>query len=189
MTTESKYSFKGQFLIAMPQLHDPNFYKTVTCISEHNTHGAVGVIINQVQPLLSAKLIFDELNIDYLAGAEDIPIYLGGPVHLNEIFILHGPPFDQDGCLLINQELALSNSRAILNAIAQQKGPKSYIICLGCAGWGPGQLDYEIKENVWVTTQCSNEIIFNRPLESRWEDAIKQLGIDPALLSDIAGHA
>ncbi len=180
---------KGQFLIAMPGMTDPNFFQTVTCISEHTEEGAVGIIINRAHPSIFANNIFDELEIKYIPAVKSIPIYIGGPVHINEIFVLHGPPFQWESCLIVNQFLALSNSKDIVKAIAMGNGPESFILSLGCAGWDKDQLEFEIKENVWLTCPVSEKIIFEIPVETRWEEAVKKIGIDPALLSDTAGHA
>lgn len=188
---EDKYpaSLKGQFIMAMPGLADPNFFQTVTCISELTPEGGMGIIVNRVHPFLSGKDIFDELKIEYTPEAGSIPIHIGGPVHVNEIFVLHGPPFNWQGCFIITPSLALSNTRDILEAIAKGKGPKSYIITLGCAGWGPGQLESEIKRNAWLICPVFEEIIFDIPVEARWEEAVKKLGINPSQLLDKAGHA
>ena len=189
MITQNPGSLKGYFLIAMPGLMDFNFHKTVTLISEHTDEGAVGIVINQIHAELKTKNIFQELGIDFVERAGRYPIHIGGPVHINEIFILHGPPVEWGDSLLITPELSLSNSRTILEAIAESKGPDSYIISLGCAGWGPGQLEYEIKQNAWLTTPYTKDIAFDLPMEDRWEESMKRMGIDPALLSDSAGHA
>ncbi|MBF0118274.1 MAG: YqgE/AlgH family protein [Desulfobacterales bacterium] len=182
-------SLKGNFLMAMPGLIDPNFSQTVSCICEHTRVGAVGIIINRVHPTLSGKDIFEELNIKYIQGANLVPIFIGGPVHVGEIFLLHGPPFGWKNTLMIKPSLALSNTRDILEAIAIGRGPKSYIIVLGCAGWGEGQLESEIIQNAWLTTPIVDEIIFDLSIETRWAEAVKKIGIDPALLSNVAGHA
>lgn len=180
---------KGHFIIAMPSLADTNFSRTVTCISEHTAEGAVGIVVNKVHQELNAKMIFEELEIGCTVSAEKIPIHIGGPVHYDELFVLHNTSPDWKGGLEINENLALSNSRTILEAIAQQKGPNSFIISLGCAGWGPGQLEWELSQNAWLTGPCRHDIIFQLPVEMRWETAIRQLGIDPVLLSETAGHA
>ncbi|QTA93623.1 UPF0301 [Desulfonema magnum] len=182
-------SLKGQFLMAMPGLADPNFALTVTCVCEHTPEGAVGIIINQVHSFLSAKDIFDELKIKYKPETASIPIYLGGPVHMGEIFILHGPPFGWEGCVMITSTLALSNTRDILEAIAMGGGPESLIIALGCAGWGPYQLESEIRQNSWLTSPVSEDIIFDISVDVRWKEAVRKMGIDPDLLSDTAGNA
>ena len=189
MATNHPATLKGQFLLAMPGLADPNFFQTVTSICEHNENGAMGIIVNRVHHSLTANDIFEELNISYGPGADSIPIYLGGPVHIGEIFVLHGPPFDWEASLMITPSLAMSNTRDILEAIAMDRGPESFLITLGCAGWGPGQLETEIKENAWLNYPIFEENIFNMPVESRWEEAVKKMGIDPTLLSDTAGHA
>ncbi len=187
--TEYQGSLKGQFLMAMPGLADPNFHQTVTCMCEHNSQGAMGLIVNRVHTALTATDIFEELKIEYLPNVEKIPIHVGGPVHIAEIFVLHGPPFDWEASLRITPHLAMSNTRDIIESIALGKGPDSFIITLGCAGWGPGQLEAEIKQNAWLTVPVFEENIFNMPVENRWKEAMRKMGIDPALLSDAAGHA
>lgn len=182
-------SLKGQFLMAMPSLADPNFHQTVTCICEHNSDGAMGLVVNRVHSTLTAKDIFEELKIGYTTGVESVPIHIGGPVHIAEIFVLHGPPFDWGACLKITPTLAMSNTKDIIESVALGKGPDSFIITLGCAGWGPGQLEAEIKENAWLTYPIFEENIFKMPVETRWEAAVKKMGIDPSLLTDTAGHA
>ena len=175
--------------MAMPGLADPNFIKSVTCISEHTPEGAVGIVINRLHVALNAKLIFDELQIPCGPELGKVPIYIGGPVHIDELFILHGRPFDTKGALQINQELALSNSKAVLEAIGRGDGPARYIIALGCAGWGAGQLEWEMKENAWLTAPCDMDILFGLPEAERWERAIRNMGIDPDCLMDTAGNA
>jgi len=188
---ELKYpdSLKGQFLMAMPGLADPNFFQTVTFMCEHTQAGAVGIVINRLNSSLTGKDIFGELKIKCIPEAESISIHVGGPVHVNEIFVLHGPPFNWQGSLVVTPTLAMSNTIDILEAVAMGRGPKYFIISLGCAGWGPGQLESEIKQNAWLTCSVSEEIMFNLPVESRWEETMRRVGIDPALLSDTAGHA
>jgi putative transcriptional regulator len=182
-------SLKGQFLMAMPGLADPNFYQSVTCLSEHNQKGAMGIVITRIHPEINAKMIFDELEIQIATDAQKIPIHIGGPVHMNELFVLHGTPFTWEGSMMVTGELALSNSRDILEAIAMGHGPQAFIIALGCAGWGPGQLESEIRSNAWMTGPYSEEIVFRTEVDQRWEAAMQRIGIDPALLSDTAGHA
>jgi putative transcriptional regulator len=182
-------SLKGHFLIAMPEMADFNFSHTVTCISEHTHSGALGIIINRVLSTVSGKTIFDELKLESAPGSESIPIHIGGPVHANEIFILHGPPFEWESCLMITEKLAMSNSMDIIAAIAAGEGPEAFVISLGCAGWGPGQLESEITQNAWLTCPVANEVVFSEPIESRWERTVKMIGINPALLSSTPGHA
>jgi putative transcriptional regulator len=182
-------SLKGHFLMAMPGLLDPNFSQTVTCICEHTDQGAMGIVINRILESLRAKNIFDELSIRCSRNAEDLPVYIGGPVHSGELFILHGPPFTWGATLQVTASLGLSNTSDILEAIAAGRGPESFLISLGCAGWGPGQLEHEIKENAWLTQPVFEENIFVLPFYERWAAALKKMGVDPVVLSDTAGHA
>lgn len=189
MSDEFNMSLKGHFLIAMPGLLDPNFARSVVCICEHTAEGSLGLVVNRTYPSLASKAIFEELSIEYVPETADIPIFFGGPVHMDELFILHGPPFDWGPSVEIGPSLAMSNNRNILEAIAVGKGPESYLIILGCSGWGPNQMESEMMENTWLSCPLSLDIIFDLSVESRWEEAVRKLGIDPALLTDTAGHA
>jgi putative transcriptional regulator len=182
-------SLKGHFLVAMPGLVDPNFSQTVTCICEHNDQGAMGIVVNRVHENLFIQDIFDELSIRATGAADAIPIHAGGPVHAGELFILHGWPFEWEASLMVTPSLALTNTRDVLEAIAAQRGPKAFMVSLGCAGWGPGQLEAEIKENAWLTHPVFEDTIFVLPVAVRWEETLRRIGVNPALLSDIAGHA
>ena len=182
-------SLKGQFLIAMPGMADPNFYQTVTFICEHTIEGSLGIVINRIHSSLSGKDIFNELELESGIDAVSIPIHIGGPVNTGQIFLIHGPPFDWEGCFQVSSSIAMSNTLDILSALSKGAGPKSFLISLGCAGWGPGQLESEIKQNIWLTSAVFEEIIFAIPVEARWQAAVENLGIDPTLLSDTAGHA
>lgn len=189
MIEDSSLSLKGQFLTAMPKLKDPNFFETVSIICEHNSEGAVGIIINRIHSALSGKDIFKELNIKYTPKMANIPIHIGGPVHAGEIFLLHGPPYAWDSCLMITPYIAMSNTMDVLESIAAGKGPESFILSLGCAGWSPGQLETEIKENAWLTISAVNEIVFNVSVEARWDETMRSMGVDPSFISETAGNA
>jgi putative transcriptional regulator len=182
-------SLKGQFLMAMPGLLDPNFYQTVVCISEHTHEGAVGIVINRPHPTLKAATIFDELGMAHHGAVGQQPVYLGGPVHISEVFILHSRPFEAEISLEITPRLAMSTTRYVLERIARGDGPELFMISLGCAGWGPGQLEAEIQENAWLTCDIDERILFEVTADQRWDSAMRKLGIDPSLLTDAAGHA
>ena len=169
MEDNASSSLKGTFLVAMPKLLDPYFYKTVTCMIEFTPEGSLGIIVNRVYPVLSGKDIFEELKTECMPDAASIPIHIGGPANMNELFVLHGPPFDWAGCHQITPTLAMSNTRDILSAIGANRGPECFIISLGCAGWGPDQLDSEIKENAWLTCDMMEDVLF----AYRWRSAGK----------------
>jgi putative transcriptional regulator len=185
MSDKTTGYLKGHFLMAMPGLPDPNFAQTVTCMCEHNETGALGFIINRIHPLLTGRELFEDLKIDFDDSIDSIQIHLGGPVQPSGVFVLHGPPFHWHGCMNVTPWLGLSNTRDILEAVAMSKGPENFIILLGCAGWGPMQLDSEIKDNAWLSLAISEEILFKTDISMRWEQTMMQIGI----LSDSAGQA
>lgn len=166
---------KGKFLLAIPGLPDPNFAQTVTCMCEHNESGALGFILNKIHPLLTGRELFEDLNITCDKSVDSLEIYTGGPVQPNGVFVLHGPPFDWNESLKVSDFLALSNSRDILEAIAVQKGPKSFMILLGCAGWGPMQLDNEMNNSTWLTCPISEEILFSTRTELKYDKAMMMI--------------
>ena len=186
---EFQASLKGHLLIAMPSLADPNFFQTVTYICEHTAEGAVGLVINRVHPELTIKAVFSELNLQSIPEVDSLPVHLGLPFHPSQIFILHLPPFGLEACLPVNPSLALSNSKDLLERLAKGQGPESFIITLGCAAWGPGQLESEIMANAWLTCPASEAILFETPVDKRWEGAARIMGVDVRLLTRAAGHA
>ena len=186
---ETPGSLKGQFILAMPGLKDPNFYQTVSIICENNDEGSVGLVVNRLHAQLSGEDIFKELRMEFDSKSSALPVHIGGPVHIGEIFMVHGAPFDWESCLMVTPTIAMSNTRDIVEAVAMGRGPDSCILSLGCAGWGPGQLEAEIRDNAWLTSPASDEIIFDCPVENRWTEAVRRMGIDPTLLSETAGHA
>jgi len=172
MTDTISQSMKGRFLLAIPGLPDPNFALSVTCMCEHNESGALGFIINKVHPLLTGRELFEDLGIECDENVDSLEIYLGGPVQPSGVFVLHGPPYDWNESLKVTDWLALSNSRDILEAIAKQEGPKSFMIILGCAGWGPAQLDNELNDSAWLSCPISEEVIFSTKIELKYEKAM-----------------
>ncbi len=175
MTDDIAQSMKGNFLLAIPGLPDPNFAQTVTCLCEHNESGALGFIVNKVHPLLTGRELFEDLSIKCDKSVDTLEIYLGGPVQPSGVFVLHGPPYDWNESLKVSDWLALSNSRDILEAIALQKGPESFMIVLGCAGWGPMQLDNELNDAAWLTCPISEEIIFATDTQLKYEKAMMMI--------------
>jgi putative transcriptional regulator len=191
MIEEKRYpsSLKGQFLIAMPSLPDPNFSETVTLMVEHTEEGGMGLVVNRKHPELVMADVFKELELEFISEMGALPLYIGGPVHTGQIFILHGAPFNWEGCRSVNASIALSNTKDVLIAIAQGNGPGYFLVALGCAGWGPGQLESEIMANSWLTCEADTSILFEIPEAKRWKAAASLMGIDTSRLMDIAGHA
>jgi putative transcriptional regulator len=177
------------FLIAMPNMADPNFSRTLTYICEHNEQGALGVVINRPIDMTLAAL-FERVELDLKdrrLGA--LPVYYGGPVQSDRGFVLHQPVGSWSSTLAVRDRIGLTTSRDILEALAMRTGPEKLLVTVGYAGWAAGQLEHEIKQNAWLTVEARGEIIFDLPAEERLVAAMGLLGIDFASLSDEAGHA
>jgi len=186
--TEPTY-LTNQFLIAMPTLADPNFFQTVTYISEHNAQGALGLVINRPLNLTLGQL-FEHLEISTdRADLAALPVYHGGPVQPEQGFVLHSPVGHWSATLRITDRLGITTSRDILQAAARGEGPEHLLVMLGYAGWGPGQLEQELAENAWLSGPADPAILFHTPTEQRWQAAAALLGIDLNLLTSHAGHA
>ncbi len=182
-------SLENQFLIAMPSLNDPYFNKTVTYICEHNDDGAMGLIIN-----LPVNLTLNELLAQLDEKKDELPelaqqVLTGGPVSTDRGFVLHSPQPGWRSSLALSDELMITTSKDILMALGSDKAPEHYMVTLGYAGWGPGQLEQEIQANSWLTMPADSDILFNTPIEQRWQKATEKLGIDLAHLSSDVGHA
>lgn len=181
-------SLRDHFLIAMPGMADSSFAHTVTYICEHSDQGAMGIVINQVMPL-SLRDIFAQMELTDSAGIGGRSVFAGGPVQVERGFVLHARGAEWQSTLHISPHLSLTASRDIIEALAEGQGPDEYLIALGYAGWGEGQLEAEVAANSWLTLPADSNIIFNTPLEQRWSAAAQSLGIDLNLISSVAGHA
>ncbi|MFK5913353.1 MAG: YqgE/AlgH family protein [Woeseiaceae bacterium] len=188
------FTLANHFIIAMPTLDDPNFEKSVSYICEYNDEGAMGVIINQLADI-TFKELCDQLEIEILdSEVEEIPIFIGGPVEIDRGFILHSPIGDWESTLAVSNDVGLTMSKDIIQAIAEgydsdNAPPKHYMVILGYAGWSEEQIEYEISENVWLNVPANNDILFNTPIEKRWSAAAATLGINIQQLSTDIGHA
>jgi putative transcriptional regulator len=186
---QSGFSLNGQFLIASPGMMDPHFSRTVTLICEHNEDGAMGLVINRLAPITMSE-IFNDIDLADQRG-EGAPelVYQGGPVQPDRGFILHTGSKEWESSLKLGDDLQLTTSRDILQAIATNEGPLEYRVALGYSGWGSGQLELEIKENAWLSCPIDKEIVFSPDTDQQWFDAGRLLGIDITRLSPQAGHA
>jgi len=179
----------GQLLIAMPGMRDERFAKSVIYMCAHTDEGAMGLVLNQVIDSLSFHQLLGQLGIEDDRAKGDHAVHFGGPVEAGRGFVLHTADYKQDATLEVDESIALTATIDILKAIARGHGPRKSLLALGYAGWGPGQLDSEIRQNGWLQVPADAEIIFDTENASKWERAIQKLGIDPRMLSDTAGHA
>jgi len=191
----SRIDLTNQFLIAMPGMADDTFAGAVVYLCEHTEKGALGLVINK--PIdIKLRNLFEkvELSLDRKDLAEQ-PVYFGGPVQTERGFVLHeklgaeGSDSPYTSTLAIPGGLEMTTSKDVLEALSHGAGPRRVLVTLGYSGWGAGQLEEEIGRNGWLTVNASPEIIFDTPIEKRYDRALALLGIDPRMLSQEAGHA
>lgn len=178
---------RGHFLVAMPQMDDPNFHKTVILICEANNEGAMGVIVNRPLPFTMGQ-VYDGQEIEE-RGSEGEPVHFGGPVQPEVGFVVYEGDSEYKSSLHVGKNVHLGTSLDILRDIANGAGPKRFLFALGYAGWAPEQLEGEVARNDWLLVPLDPEIVFSVDPEKRWERAVRSLGIEPALLVSGSGSA
>ena len=193
MASGSRIDLTNQFLIAMPGMADETFAGTVVYLCEHTEKGALGLVINK--PIdIKLKNLFEkvELELDRDELGEQ-PVYFGGPVQTERGFVLHDKLGEEaahyNSTLSIPGGLAMTTSKDVLEALAGGAGPKRVLITLGYSGWQAGQLEDELGRNGWLTVDADPAVIFDTPIEQRYQRALSLLGFDPRMLSQEAGHA
>lgn len=180
----------GQLLVAMPGMGDPRFDRSVIYMCAHSDDGALGLVVNQLVDHIDFPDLLEQLNIDTEAPARQIRVHFGGPVETGRGFVLHSADYTQDSTLQVNDQVGLTASVGILEAIAQgSPTPRHSLLALGYAGWGPGQLDDEVQANAWLQVPADEAIIFDNEIDTKWQRAVGSLGIDVSFLSGDAGHA
>ena len=193
MASASRIDLTNQFLIAMPGMADEAFERTVVYLCEHNEKGALGLVINK--PIdIKVKNLFEkvDLSLDRAELAEQ-PVYFGGPVQTERGFVLHEKQGEGEGpyssTMSVPGGLEMTTSKDVLEALADGTGPKRILVTLGCSGWQAGQLEDEIGRNGWLTVDADPAVIFDTPINKRYDRALSLLGFDPRMLSQEAGHA
>ena len=198
MTTSAQKSYlDGQLLIAMPTISDPRFERSVIYLCAHSRDGAMGIVVNKPAPditfpelLSQLKVISDESAIRLPKPIRRKQVYVGGPVETGRGFVLHTADYFIDSSTLpIDESICLTATLEILKAIAAGAGPHGSLLALGYAGWAAGQLETEIQANGWLTCPADPDLVFNTELERKYERALAKIGVDPAKLTSIVGHA
>ena len=179
----------GQLLIAMPNMRDPRFARSVIYVCAHNADGAMGLVVNRLVGSVTFPDLLEQLSIEGGTACEEIRVHFGGPVESGRGFVLHSGDYRHDSTLQVDEKMGLTATVDILTDIAQGRGPRCSLLALGYAGWGPGQLDSEFQANGWLSVAADETLVFDDDLNSKWERAIGKLGIDVSLLSGEAGHA
>jgi putative transcriptional regulator len=182
-------SLAGQLLVAMPQMQDPRFARSVILMCAHNEEGALGLVVNKLVDRLSLREMMQQLKIgaDGLRGQGKV--HFGGPVECERGFVLHSADYVEVGTLVVGGAYGLTATLDILRAIGRGEGPRQSLLALGYAGWGPGQLDAEIQANGWLNVAADDEIVFGPAQGAKWDRALAKLGVHPLTLSGDAGHA
>ena len=178
-----------QVLIAMPGMVDSNFSGSVTLLCQHNDEGAIGITINRLSDY-SLGEIFSQLHLE--CADETIcsmQVLEGGPVAPDRGFVLHSPHEGYESSMAVGPEIMVTTSRDVLAAIADGGGPEKFIIALGYAGWGGGQLEGELRENAWLSVMADSDIVFDMPVPGRFDGALGRLGIEADRLHSYIGHA
>jgi putative transcriptional regulator len=192
----------NHFLIAMPNMADPYFSRTLTYVCEHNDQGALGIVVNR--PIdMTLQALFERLSLSMKDTARaDAPIYFGGPVQTDRGFVLHEPAGEWQATLKVTSgkggtrstggtgsTIGLTTSKDILEAVGRGEGPAKMLVSLGYAGWSAGQIEHELSQNAWLTVEAKDAILFDLPPDERLPAAMELLGLDYARLADQAGHA
>lgn len=187
---ESNY-LAGQLLIAMPSLHDPNFYHAVMYLCEHSADGAMGIIINQPLDVTINDLLhhlkIEASNTTKLSELEK-PVLSGGPIARERGFVLHTPTTDWESTLVVNHQFAITTSRDILVALIENRAPEQCFVAMGYAGWEAGQLEVEVAQNMWLTCPATPELLFEVPYAQRWRAAAQSIGVDLDKITGDVGH-
>jgi putative transcriptional regulator len=181
-------SLQGYFLISTPKMPDPRFQEKLVYLCAHNEEGAMGLIVNQPTLDISFADILRSANIAVPETAFP-PVYLGGPVEMNSAFFLFSSEYKGENQMAVTGTVSLSSDPQMLQDVANGQGPLSYIFALGYAGWGPGQLDYELTEHGWLTLPADDVVLFRTPDEHKWKRAAQLYGIDITTFEDIVGNA
>jgi len=183
-------SLKNNLLIAMPSLDDPYFQRSVVYICEHDEEGAMGLMINQPIAQLSVKQLLAKLEMPHGDSKNQFnqQVYNGGPMTQERGFILHSPQAPWSSSALLAPGVMLTTSKDILQVLGTDDAPDDYLITLGYAGWSAGQLEQELLDNSWLTLKAEPQILFNTPVEDRWQQATQQLGFDMWQLTSQTGH-
>ena len=179
----------NQFLIAMPSITDSIFDRSVILVCQHNKEGALGIVINKLTDW-SMKDILEKLDLQVDDVPEiDTPVYFGGPVQTGRGLVLHDSGNSWEATIEVGNELGLTMSKDVLEAISNNCGPSWCMPLLGFSGWESQQLESEMEQNLWLTTPADSSIIFDTPTEQRWQKAASLIGVDIESISTIAGHA
>jgi putative transcriptional regulator len=189
-TEAAMKTLTGQLLIAMPQMMDPRFARSVVYVCAHSEdEGAMGLVVNKLLASLTMEELFTHLKLEPNNLGLSRPVHFGGPVEPGRGFVLHTADYREDASLVVGDGFAVTATLDILRAIGKGEGPQRSLLALGYAGWAPGQLDAEMQANGWLSITADTDLIFDDDFEAKWQRALGKIGIDLTMLSTDAGHA
>ncbi len=178
----------GQFLLAMPGMGDPRFERAVIAMCGHDEHGALGIGLGATIEGLTLHDLLDQFQIAH-GAAPDAPVHFGGPVEPRRGFVVHSLEWRGQDTINVADRWALSGTVDVLRAIAAGQGPQHWLVALGYAGWGEGQLDAEMSRHGWFSTAGDPRLMYDVAAEERWEEGFVSAGVDPRLLANCTGRA
>lgn len=178
----------GKLLLAMPGIGDPRFERSVIAICQHDEDGALGIGIGRIMPRMGLHAMLGQFGIE-ADSVPDVPIHVGGPVEPQRGFVLHSLDWSGQDSLQVSDLWGLTSTIDILRVIGRPNGPSRWLVALGYAGWGPGQLDEEMHRHGWHVADANDALLYDLPVDERWAAAFEAQGIDPRLLATDSGHA
>lgn len=188
-TPSTPSPLSNQLLVALPALDDPHFARSVTLVCQHDGDGAMGVMVNRASEYTLGEVL-QQMGISSDSEALQSQVVLaGGPVHPERGFVLHDGDREWDSTLAVGDGLFLTTSRDVLEAMARGDGPAQAVVALGCAGWGAGQLEQELVDDSWLMVPAGHGLLFDLPLDQRWQAAAGSIGIDLVNYAGHSGHA
>ncbi len=186
--TKSAY-LEGQLLIAMPAMTDPRFERAVIYVCAHNAEGAMGLVVNKLLDDIVFEELLSQLEITPAESSPQLNVHFGGPVEAQRGFVLHTAEYVGKGTVVVDDQVALTATLDILKELANGSGPKSNMLALGYAGWGPGQLENEFGENAWLHAPFNEDLVFDGDIDTKWQRALNSIGVNLSTLSGTAGRA
>jgi putative transcriptional regulator len=181
-------SLAGKLLLAMPDMPDPRFGRSVIALCIHDKGGALGIALGEPVEGLGLHELLESFDIEP-TGVGDDPVLAGGPMEPRRGFVLHGTDWLTEDSVVIAEDLALTGSLEVLRAIGSGQGPQHYLVALGYAGWGSGQLESELTRPGWFLSAVNPRRLFDIAPGQRWAAAFASDGIDASMLAASSGEA
>ncbi|MEM1035704.1 MAG: YqgE/AlgH family protein [Pseudomonadota bacterium] len=190
MTKDNNSSLVGKLLVAMPGIGDSRFNRAVILVCAHSEDYAMGLVLNDPMEDLMLPDLFDQLGIEQDIKLPETPVLNGGPVGTDRGFVIHSTDYYSDGATLqVTDAICMTATRDVLVAMASGGSPNRSVLSLGYAGWGPGQIEYELSQNAWIVSDPDMALVFGDAFENKWEASLDRIGIDPAFLHMDGGSA